>query len=162
MNKKILLASAILVILVVGVYYLNKKTNNSDGVACTMEAKICPDGSSVGRSGPNCEFAECPALVEKKVSARLNERVSVNGVYITPVKVISDSRCPIDVQCIQAGTVVLSVKLELNGQTRDDTISMGDTISFSGKLIQLFEVTPVTNSKITIKQSDYKFTFSVK
>jgi len=28
--------------------------------ACTMEAKICSDGSSVGRSGPNCEFAECP------------------------------------------------------------------------------------------------------
>jgi len=36
--------------------------DNQDGgaVACTMEAKICPDGSSVGRSGPNCEFAPCP------------------------------------------------------------------------------------------------------
>jgi len=29
-------------------------------VVCTMEAKICPDGSSVGRIGPNCEFAKCP------------------------------------------------------------------------------------------------------
>ncbi len=29
-------------------------------VACTMEAKICPDGSSVGRMPPNCEFAPCP------------------------------------------------------------------------------------------------------
>ena len=29
-------------------------------VACTMEAKLCPDGSSVGRSGPRCEFAACP------------------------------------------------------------------------------------------------------
>lgn len=28
--------------------------------ACTMEAKICPDGSSVGRTGPTCEFAPCP------------------------------------------------------------------------------------------------------
>ena len=28
--------------------------------ACTMEAKICPDGSSVGRTGPNCEFSPCP------------------------------------------------------------------------------------------------------
>lgn len=28
--------------------------------ACTMEAKLCPDGSSVGRTGPNCEFAPCP------------------------------------------------------------------------------------------------------
>lgn len=28
--------------------------------ACTLEAKICPDGSYVGRTGPNCEFAPCP------------------------------------------------------------------------------------------------------
>jgi hypothetical protein len=34
---------------------LNKKQ-----VVCTMEAKICPDGSAVGRTGPNCEFAKCP------------------------------------------------------------------------------------------------------
>ncbi len=34
---------------------------DAGGVMCTMEAKICPDGSSVGRSGPKCEFAPCPA-----------------------------------------------------------------------------------------------------
>lgn len=29
--------------------------------ACTMEAKVCPDGETyVSRSGPNCEFAACP------------------------------------------------------------------------------------------------------
>jgi hypothetical protein len=30
-----------------------------DGVVCTMDAKVCPDGTSVGRTGPNCEF-KCP------------------------------------------------------------------------------------------------------
>lgn len=34
---------------------------NGDMIACTMDAKLCPDGSSVGRVGPNCEFAACPA-----------------------------------------------------------------------------------------------------
>lgn len=29
------------------------------GVACTMDAMECPDGSYVGRTGPNCEFV-CP------------------------------------------------------------------------------------------------------
>jgi len=33
---------------------------NPGPVACTMEAKLCPDGSAVGRTGPNCEFAACP------------------------------------------------------------------------------------------------------
>ncbi len=29
-------------------------------VACTEEAKLCPDGSAVGRVLPDCEFAPCP------------------------------------------------------------------------------------------------------
>ncbi|MEP7167363.1 MAG: peptide-methionine (R)-S-oxide reductase MsrB [Candidatus Woesebacteria bacterium] len=29
-------------------------------VGCTLEAKICSDGSSVGRQGLACEFAPCP------------------------------------------------------------------------------------------------------
>lgn len=28
--------------------------------ACTLEAKLCPDGTSVGRTGPSCEFTPCP------------------------------------------------------------------------------------------------------
>ena len=34
-------------------------TGLKEPVACTMDAKQCPDGSYVGRSGPNCEFV-CP------------------------------------------------------------------------------------------------------
>ena len=30
-------------------------------VACTQEAKLCPDGSAVGRTGTNCEFSPCPS-----------------------------------------------------------------------------------------------------
>lgn len=29
-------------------------------VACTLDAKVCPDGSAVGRTGPDCAFAPCP------------------------------------------------------------------------------------------------------
>ncbi len=35
-------------------------SETEDIVACTMDAKICPDGSAVGRTAPNCEFAPCP------------------------------------------------------------------------------------------------------
>ena len=33
-------------------------------VACTKEAKACPDGSTVGRGGPDCEFAPCSSARE--------------------------------------------------------------------------------------------------
>jgi hypothetical protein len=29
---------------------------------CTKDVKVCPDGSSVGRVQPNCDFAPCPAV----------------------------------------------------------------------------------------------------
>lgn len=35
-------------------------TPPQDQVACTQEAMLCPDGSAVGRTGPNCAFAPCP------------------------------------------------------------------------------------------------------
>lgn len=34
-------------------------TEPAQPIACTMDARQCPDGSYVGRSGPNCEFV-CP------------------------------------------------------------------------------------------------------
>jgi len=33
---------------------------NNSQQACTTEAKVCPDGKAVGRTGPNCEFSACP------------------------------------------------------------------------------------------------------
>lgn len=59
-QTKIILLLILLLFLLAGITTLTKKKENTDVVACTMEAKICPDGSSVGRSGPMCEFAPCP------------------------------------------------------------------------------------------------------
>lgn len=43
-----------------GSYYLWQNYGGRQK-ACTMEAKQCADGSYVSRTGPNCEFAECPS-----------------------------------------------------------------------------------------------------
>ena len=36
------------------------KPDQSEPVMCPMDAKKCPDGSHVSRTGPNCQFAPCP------------------------------------------------------------------------------------------------------
>lgn len=63
--KKILIIIPIILALAgvsyFGYKFIQQNTLIPDKQACTMEAKICPDGSSVGRSGPNCEFAPCPS-----------------------------------------------------------------------------------------------------
>jgi len=103
-----------------GVYiYINKKSANSSPVACTMEAKICPDGSSVGRTGPNCEFTPCPLYggkieFNKPIDISVNDEVTFPDGLSLILKEINDSRCPLDVQCIWQGelSVLLSVSIK--------------------------------------------------
>jgi hypothetical protein len=53
----------ILLLGVAGFFYRNvmESAGTPEPVACTMDAKVCPDGSSVGRVGPSCAFALCPS-----------------------------------------------------------------------------------------------------
>jgi hypothetical protein len=60
MNKKILIVIFGAILLIGAVCAAFVLIGKNKQVACTMEAKLCPDGSAVGRTGPNCEFAPCP------------------------------------------------------------------------------------------------------
>jgi len=42
---------------------INDQQNPGEQVMCTTDAMECPDGSFVGRTGPNCEFV-CPTTTE--------------------------------------------------------------------------------------------------
>ena len=78
MSDKIILGVVVLATVVVWVYYFNIKKEQTQ-IACTMEAKLCPDGSAVGRTGPNCEFAPCPK-VEKTESSGIQGKVLLGPI----------------------------------------------------------------------------------
>jgi hypothetical protein len=63
-NKIFLIILLIIIIALIAGYFLYQQNSVSfkqaKSVACTQDAKVCPDGSSVGRVPPNCEFAPCP------------------------------------------------------------------------------------------------------
>jgi len=64
--KKPLLSKSIITAFIIGIILILLPAgtylflNSNKQVACTTEAKICSDGSSVGRTGPKCEFQTCP------------------------------------------------------------------------------------------------------
>lgn len=130
-------------------------------VACTMDAKMCPDGSYVGRTGPKCEFSACPSTPTKVGTiASINERILNNGVYITPLVVVSDSRCPANVNCVWAGEVAVKVKLEKNGVTNEVEFKEGTSVNFQGSTVSLNIVLP-QKTTAQIQQKDYRLTFKV-
>lgn len=62
----------ILILLPVGAYLF---LNSNKQVACTTEAKLCPDGTYVSRTGPKCEFTACPS------NPRLNWKTYIDNDY---------------------------------------------------------------------------------
>lgn len=135
-----------------------------DGVVCTQEVKECPDGSYVGRTGPKCEFKECPVAESpssSSVTARIGQEVSMLDVRITPLKVLEDSRCPIDVTCIQAGTVRLQAKLVSGLGTATQEFKLGQVITTEAEEVTLIAVSPSPKAGVKIAESDYMFTFTV-
>lgn len=82
MKKIIIIIGAVVLVLVVAVLVGLNFSSQPKQIACTMEAKLCPDGSAVGRTGPNCEFAPCPAInsLLSEAEARLiAERDCIKG-----------------------------------------------------------------------------------
>jgi hypothetical protein len=66
---KTLIIVLILALVIITSYLVFWRDNNSavnpgevegEQTYCTQDAKLCPDGSYVGRVAPTCEFAECP------------------------------------------------------------------------------------------------------
>ena len=59
----VLIGVLVIVTVAGGVYYFGsqKSPAPTQTQACTEEGRYCPDGSSVVRTGPNCEFAVCPS-----------------------------------------------------------------------------------------------------
>jgi len=70
--KKISIILIILLVVSAGAWFTLRFLIGGEGpVVCTQDVKLCPDGSYVGRIGPDCEFAECP-LDNNELSSNFN------------------------------------------------------------------------------------------
>lgn len=81
----------IAIVVLAGLLGLVSISGNLDGklgngqLACTTEAKQCSDGSYVGRTGPNCEFAECPKGGSEPVYCAADVKECADGTFVTRV-----------------------------------------------------------------------------
>ena len=105
----------ILFLFVIVLFFLIGCTNKP--IACTEEAKLCPDGSAVGRIGPNCEFAECPdtTVVKEKCDYEENtirkyvekseEACSRVQILCEPSRTAFSDECGCGCELIQDGNI---------------------------------------------------------
>jgi len=81
--KKILIILVILAGLI-GIWFgLRFLIDGEEPVACTMEAKLCSDGSYVSRTGSDCEFALCPDVLQWLAIKQAIANCEVESVWQT-------------------------------------------------------------------------------
>jgi hypothetical protein len=114
----------------------------------------------VASSTPNPE-PHVPPSDSGTITLHLNETGESNGIKITPRAILEDSRCPSDVQCIQAGTVRITATLTSGLGTGTQEFKLGQPITTEAETVVLQEVRPIKVSTIEVKPSDYVFVFLI-
>jgi translocator protein len=92
--------------------------NHMNETACTMEAKMCPDGSYVGRKGPSCEFETCPEFKEHAEASETLPR----GYSLANYQVASTTEafCMIDKDCETPGSYLMRSSCPYTSLCLDD------------------------------------------
>ncbi len=93
-------------------------------------------------------------------NARLGQTVRVSpGITVEPLRVIEDSRCPRNVNCVWAGRFVLSARVRDHGRVQTVRLTLGQpTILRRGRLT-LDQVMPERSAK-GVNSRRYRFGIS--
>lgn len=119
-------------------------------LACAHPAPLAPPGPPV----------------EERVTLRAGESAAIRGTpaRITFERILSDSRCAIDVVCIQAGEATASFRMDTGRGGADtfvlDTDRKASAI-VSGYRVSLVSVSPAPRSTIRIDPRSYVVLLSV-
>ena len=99
MKPHILLGALVIALGIAGVIFFSAREHaEAPTVVCTMEARQCPDGSYVGRVGPQCDFAPCPTATSSSSETPSEDPMIVidtpkSGAFVeSPVSVSGRAR----------------------------------------------------------------------
>jgi hypothetical protein len=108
-------------------------------------------------------LAGCVAAIPTKIQpiegpVGLGEIAAVDGPKVRPDRVVEDSRCPADVQCIQAGRLIVKVTVIGGGWSKQVDLTLGIPVPVADGMLTLIDATPVPVTGET-SGSAARFTF---
>ena len=92
------------------------------------------------------------------IDAKLGQTVTVGGPKVTPLKVLEDSRCPMEARCIWAGRVRLSVRVTTGAGTMVQELASDKPLPVADGVLELQGTMPPRSTQHTLVPSDYRFT----
>lgn len=163
MNSKNLILAAfgtlVLVILVTLSWRGLGDGQTVEGVGTTTTS-VTSTSTTQAPSGTSGTTTGQPASGKAMIETGLKEGASALNMTVTPLEVVEDSRCPRSVQCIQAGTVRVRVRVTSGIGTSEQVIALGGTMTTEAESVTLTAVSPYPDLT-DISPEDYRFTFEV-
>jgi hypothetical protein len=103
--------------------------------------------------------APAPASPDGIARAGLDERVYVDGPYVTPLEVLEDSRCPMNARCVWAGRTRISIRIDLGSRSETREIATDAPIQVADGQLSLVEVQPDRMAGEEADLGKYRFGF---
>ena len=90
----------------------------------------------------------------------LGQLAAVDGLQVRPDRIIEDSRCPADVQCVHAGRLIIRATALGGGWSREMDLTLGTPVPVADGMLTLVEATPahIDGSDAT-SQARFSFRF---
>ena len=106
-----------------------------------------------------CGGSAASAREPASTIARIGKRVSVDGPSVTPLRVLEDSRCPMEARCVWAGQVRLLVRIGTGRRRALREITSNMPIRIADGTLELVSVMPPRSVQRTLRARDYHFGF---
>ena len=94
-------------------------------------------------------------------TARLGQYAFIDGLRIRPIRVVEDSRCPSNVQCVWAGRLVVETEISGRAPYQLRTLELGkpEAVAVAGGSLTLAAAEPAKLAGAEIPRNAYLFTF---
>ncbi len=121
-----------------------------------------PTTTSNGSGGNEMGAGTTTQSVGTGSSVAIGQLFSSSGVSITPIQILEDSRCPQDVECIQAGTVRVMAQVSGINGNMTQTFTLNEPVSYGSNTITLTAVEPSAQAITSAGLVNYALYFDVR
>ena len=106
-----------------------------------------------------CVTLSAEAAPDGMTFARFGQTVTAGGPRLTPIRLLEDSRCPMEARCVWAGEVRILVRVRTGRSTSMREITLGKPLAVADGQLELASVMPPRSIQRPIRMRDYRFGF---
>ena len=89
----------------------------------------------------------------------IGQTTTIGAVRATPLEVVEDSRCAVDVRCVWAGRIIVRTQFDGDEWKETSDLALGASHLTHGTSVALLAATPEPRSDRRIEPQDYRFIY---